>query len=119
MDNSAPQHYTDPGFWKKLKKFALKAGREVVEKALVLYYCMKDPDTPPQAKAIIAGALGYFILPIDAIPDFVPGAGFIDDLGAMAAAAVTISAHIKDEHRSEAVSTSRRWFGEEGSLESE
>lgn len=111
MSGSSHQNYSDDGFWKKLGGFASKAGREVVEKALVLYYCMQDSDTPAHAKTVIAGALGYFILPFDAIPDFVPGAGFIDDLGALGAAAVTIATHIKAEHHTKATQTLRRWFG--------
>ena len=50
----------------------IKAGKEVIEKALILYYCLQDDDTPAWAKTTIIGALGYFISPIDAIPDLVP-----------------------------------------------
>ena len=57
-----------------------------------------DADTPVWAKGIIIGALGYFISPVDAIPDIVPVVGYTDDLGALAIALAAIAAHIKDEH---------------------
>ncbi len=69
--------------WEKVRRFALKAGKHVIREAMVLYYCLRDPDTPGRAKAIIIGALGYFILPFDCIPDLIPGAGFTDDLAVL------------------------------------
>ena len=104
--------YSDESFWDKLKGFALSAGRVVVEKALTLYYCHRDNDTPVWAKAVIVGALAYFILPTDAIPDIIPGAGYTDDLGALAAALTTLAAHVKQEHIRRARETLRRWFPE-------
>jgi uncharacterized membrane protein YkvA (DUF1232 family) len=55
-------------------------GREVIEKALWLYYAAQQPNTPLWAKTAIYGALGYFISPIDAIPDITPVIGYADDL---------------------------------------
>jgi uncharacterized membrane protein YkvA (DUF1232 family) len=81
--------------------------------ALTLFYCLQDPDTPKWAKATIAGALGYFILPMDLIPDFLPGAGFTDDWGALFAAIGTVAAYIKNEHRLKAASQWGRLFGQE------
>ena len=78
--------YSDSSFWDKVKKFALTAGKEVIEKALWLYYAAQRPETPKWAKTAIYGALAYFISPIDAIPDITPLVGFTDDLGALAAA---------------------------------
>lgn len=105
--------YNDKSFWKKIKKYAIKAGREVIELALKLFYATLDPDTPAWAKTIITGSLAYFILPYDAIPDLLPG-GYVDDLGVLAAAVGMVSAHIKDEHVSKAKETSKRWFGADG-----
>ncbi|OOZ41224.1 YkvA family protein [Solemya elarraichensis gill symbiont] len=104
--------------WSKIKKYAIMAGREVIELALKLYYATLDSDTPAWAKAVITGALAYFILPVDAVPDLLPG-GYVDDLGALAAAAATVSAHIKEEHAAKARETLKRWFGDDGSLGSE
>lgn len=103
--------YSDSNFWKKVKEFALKAGAKVIYTALKLYYASKSPDTPAWAKAVIYGALGYFISPIDLIPDPLPG-GFVDDLGVMLAALVTVSAYITDEVRRQAKEKMKEWFGD-------
>ncbi len=102
--------YSEATFWKKMKCFASKAGKEVLEKALILYYCMKDPDTPPRAKTVIMGALGYFILPLDAVADITPVVGFSDDLGALVLAFTIVIAHIKPEHKEQANEQLKEWF---------
>ena len=91
--------YSDKNFWEKLARYALRAGKEVIGRVLTLFYCFKDDDTPEWAKAIILGALGYFIVPTDAIPDVVPVVGYSDDLGVIVFAFSRIVAHIKDSHR--------------------
>ncbi|MBO1270989.1 MULTISPECIES: YkvA family protein [Shewanella] len=106
------QEYSEQGFWDKLKGFALKAGREVVENALLLYYAAKRENTPKWAKTAIFGALAYFISPLDAIPDLTPIVGFSDDLGALAAALAMVSMYIDDSVHAEATSTLKRWFGD-------
>ena len=83
--------FDDGSFWNKVKNFALKAGKEVIEKALWLYYAAQQPNTPAWARTVIYGALAYFVLPVDAVPDAIPVAGFTDDLGALAAALGTVS----------------------------
>ena len=93
------QQYDDTSFWNKIRHFAVKAGKPVIEHALVLYFCLKDPETPARAKAIVIGALGYFILPLDAIPDLIPAAGFADDLAVLLIATASVLAHVKPEHR--------------------
>ena len=67
------QRYERHSFWRKIQRFAFVAGRSVIGKAVALFFCLRDPDTPVWAKAVILGALGYFVLPVDAIPDFLPG----------------------------------------------
>ncbi len=106
------KEYSDDSFWEKVKAFALKAGREVLEKALIMYYCLQDSDTPVKAKAVIIGALGYFIMPFDAIPDMIVGVGFADDLGVLAAALAIVAVHVKQEHRDKAEEKLQEWFGE-------
>lgn len=103
--------YTDESFWEKVKKFALQAGKEVIEKALWLYYAAQQPGTPVWAKTIIYGALAYFISPIDAIPDITPIVGYTDDLGAIAAAIGMVSMHIDDNVRTNAKNKLEEWFG--------
>jgi len=110
-------NYSDKSFWKKVAEFALKAGKEVIEKALILYYCLEDSDTPGWARTVILGALAYFILPTDAVPDFLPG-GFVDDLGALAAALMLVSVHIKPKHREQAREKVKEWFdGDDDNLQ--
>ncbi len=103
--------YSDNGFWKKAGRFAGSAGKKVMETALKLYYAAQDADTPAWAKATIFAALGYFISPVDAIPDIVPAAGFSDDLSVLAAALAATAMHIKDAHVAKAKQTLARWFG--------
>ena len=104
--------YSPDAFKEKLAGFARLAGRQVVEKALILYHTLQRPETPAAAKATIVGALAYFILPIDAVADFLPGVGFTDDLGVIAAALVTISGYVTDEIRETAARQAAAWFGE-------
>lgn len=103
-------HYTDSGFWEKAKLHAKTAGKKALEPALKMYYSATDKDTPLWAKTAIYGALGYFISPIDAIPDFLPVAGYTDDVGVLIAAAATVAAYIKKEHVQKAQETLRQWF---------
>lgn len=104
-------HYNDNHFWRKAQKQARVAGEWVLEPALKLYYSARDPDTPVWAKRTMFGALGYFILPIDALPDLLPVLGYSDDLSVLAAAMVAVASHIKDEHKLKAKATLFRWFG--------
>ncbi|MFZ6770179.1 YkvA family protein [Undibacterium sp. Di26W] len=104
-------HYSESGFWDKLKHFALAAGSNVVEKALWLYYAAQRPETPAWAKAVIFGALGYFIFPLDVIPDAVPVLGYTDDMATLAAAVATVSLYITDEVKQLAQQKMQSWFG--------
>lgn len=105
--------YSDESFWEKIAASAVKAGKEIVDKALVLYYCLQDDDTPSWARGTIMGALGYLILPADAVPDILPGAGYTDDLAVLAVAFALVLAHIKPEHRLIAKDKMKEWFGDE------
>lgn len=97
QNSSAEHYYSDKGFWKKIKRFAMSLGKDAVEKILILYYCFDDPNTPKKEKTIILGALGYFIMPFDAIPDLLPG-GWTDDLGILALAFAKVTKSINDTH---------------------
>jgi len=74
------EYYDDNRFWKKVKRIARKSGRTVLRPVLLLYYLMQDSNVSIKDKAYIIGALGYFVLPIDVLPDFIVGLGFTDDL---------------------------------------
>ncbi len=103
--------FDDGSFWDKVKKFALKAGKEVIEKALWLYYAAQQPNTPAWARTVIYGALAYFVLPVDAVPDAIPVAGFTDDLGALAAALGTVSMYVTAQVKTMASEKMKEWFG--------
>lgn len=81
--SSYGKNYSDNGLLNKVASVAGKAGKEVIKYALTLYYLLKSDNVPFAHKAEIVGALGYFILPVDLIPDFIPIAGFSDDLAAL------------------------------------
>ena len=104
--------------WEKIKRTFKRAGREVIKLVLTLLYCMHDSDTPMWAKATIIGALLYFISPVDAVPDFLPG-GYVDDLAVLGAAAVVVAAHIKLEHRARAQEWVDEMFGPEEAADDE
>lgn len=103
--------YSTTRFWKKLAKHAAAAGRGTLEKALYLYYAAQSPATPAWAKRVIYGALGYFILPLDAIPDFAPLVGYTDDLSVLAAALATVAFYITPEVKAQAHDKLDRWLG--------
>lgn len=88
------------GFWDKLRR---NLGRvPFVEEAVAAYYCALDPATPLQVKAVLMGALAYFIVPSDMIPDFIAGLGFTDDAAVLYAALRSVAAHVSDRHRTRA-----------------
>jgi uncharacterized membrane protein YkvA (DUF1232 family) len=88
------------GFWIKMKRFG--AALPFVEDLLAAYYCAFDRDTSMQVKAALIGALAYFVLPFDAIPDMLPMIGFADDAAVLATAIRLVAAHITPLHRSAA-----------------
>lgn len=107
----ASHWYSAPRLWRTLVKVAASTGRKTLLTALTLFYCLQDRDTPTWAKGVIVGALGYLILPIDMIPDIIPGVGYGDDWGALVAAIGTVAAYIKDEHKAKAGAQLNRLFG--------
>jgi uncharacterized membrane protein YkvA (DUF1232 family) len=99
---AAARWYSGPALWRTLGRVAVAAGHKTLTTALVLFYCLKDRDTPGWARGVIVGALGYLILPLDMVPDILPGAGYGDDWGAIVVALATVAAYIKDEHKARA-----------------
>lgn len=85
------------GFWDKLRRFA---GRiPFAEDVVAAYYCAMDGRTPLHARAMLLGAVAYFVTPLDVIPDFIMGFGFTDDATVLATAIAVAGAHIQVEHR--------------------
>ncbi|WP_241155082.1 DUF1232 domain-containing protein [Rummeliibacillus sp. TYF005] len=106
------KHYSEEGLWNKIKKYSKKAGSSVIYAVLLLYYVMKKAEVPKKEKTLILGALGYFILPLDLIPDIAPGVGYVDDLGALIAALVRVSMYIDADIKKQAKDKIQDWFGD-------
>lgn len=79
------------------------------DQALAAYYCAVDPRTPRHVKAVLVGALAYFVMPADMIPDFIAGLGYTDDAVVFWAVYNAITAHVRTEH----VAKARRFFERE------
>ena len=94
------KEYSESRFWDKLKESVSKAGKSVFAKVLMLYYAQDDMSVGE--KALVLGALGYFILPVDLIPDFYPVVGFTDDLAALTYVFASVSSHIGPEAKDKA-----------------
>lgn len=94
------------GFWPKLAKVFAKI--PFAEDAVAAYYCAIDPMTPMRVKGILFAALGYFVLPVDTLPDFLLGVGFTDDLTVLVTALALIRTHMKPEHYDRAHRTIQR-----------
>lgn len=78
------------------------------EDLLAAYFCAFDRATPARAKGILIGALAYFVLPVDLMPDIALGLGFTDDLAVLIAAFKVVSIHLTEAHRQRARETLAR-----------
>ena len=113
------KHYSEDGFWEKVKTVAVKAGVNVINTALKLFYAAKKETTPAWAKGVILGALGYFILPVDLIPDVMPVVGFTDDLGVLLAAIAAVAIYVTPDVKAQTKEQLSKWFGSEALLKLE
>ncbi|USK34571.1 DUF1232 domain-containing protein [Bacillus sp. F19] len=107
------KHFSETKFWSKLKKYGKKAGSSVVYAGMLLYFTLQKPEVPAKTKAIIIGALGYFILPLDLIPDLAIGVGYTDDLGALGLALLQVAMYIDQDIKDQAKQKLVEWFGDQ------
>lgn len=98
-------------FWIKIKRVVAKL--PFAEELLAAYYCAFDRQTPRHVQATLLGALAYFVLPFDFIPDVLPILGFTDDAAILATALRIVSSHITPEHRDAAKAALARGVTEE------
>lgn len=105
-------YFNDSALWDKIKNVAKKAGIKVVYAALVLYYLARDGKMPLKDKIKIYGALGYFILPLDMIPDSLMVLGFTDDFAALAYALYSASKYVTPDIEAKAEAKLHEWFGD-------
>ena len=94
-------------FWPKVKRYARRI--PFIEDVVAGYFCALDPDTPPRVRGVLLAALAYFILPLDAVPDFLLSLGFGDDIAVLTAAFAAVAGNITEAHKAAA----RRALAEE------
>ena len=98
-----PMVYRPPDarrFWGKLRRVLARI--PFAEDLVAGYYCALDRDTPAYVRAVLCGALAYFVLPTDMVPDFLAGLGFTDDASVLAAALAAVGRHLQPKHRAQA-----------------
>ena len=104
------KHYSEQGLRDKLAKVARRAGIKVVYLVLLLFYALRSDKISVKARTLIFGALGYFILPLDILPDLIPLLGYTDDLSALAIAIGRVAMNIDDDVKSRARTKLGEWF---------
>lgn len=107
------KHYSEKGLLSKIGKTFRKAGIKAVYYVLILYYVLADKNTPNKHKALIVGTLGYFILPVDLLPDLLPALGYTDDIAALAACIKSVYENITPDVKRNAAQKLHTWFGSE------
>lgn len=88
------------GFWKTFRRAAKYV--PFSQDLVASYYCALDPTTPNRVRAMLLGALAYFVLPFDAVPDLLAGVGFTDDITVLLATLAVVGSHITEAHRDKA-----------------
>ena len=94
-------------FWPKFRRVA--STLPFADEVLAAYYCAMDPETPSSVRGVLFGALAYFILPLDTLPDFIVGFGFTDDIAVLTAAFAAVKGNISKAHRDAAKETLDEW----------
>ena len=110
---SYKDNFSTKAFAEKISKIAKPAGSKLVYAALILYYSLQSKSVSMKDKALILGALGYLISPLDAIPDAFPILGLGDDLAVLTFALKKIWDNVSDEMREKAQSKLSKWFDED------
>ena len=100
----AEQHGREQRVRERFWRTARRAARYVpfMEEVVAAYYCALDRNTPSRVRGVLLAALAYFVLPLDAVPDFLLGLGFTDDVTVLAAAIGALRSHITPAHRAAA-----------------
>lgn len=96
----ADERIVKGGFWPKIRGAA--AGLPFAEDAVAAHYCAFDRETPNSVRLTLIGALAYFVMPVDLVPDVMPILGFTDDAGVLSAAIMAVGSHMDERHRAAA-----------------
>lgn len=102
--------YSSEGFVDKISRIAKRSGAKLVYVALILYYTLQSDKVPVKDKALIIGALGYLISPLDAMPDAIPIAGLSDDLAVLIYVLHKVWGEVSDEVKAKAKAKLAQWF---------
>lgn len=105
--------FSQEAFTDKIARIAKRSGAKLVYAALVLYYTLQSDNVSLKDKAIIVGALGYLISPIDVIPDAIPIAGLTDDLSVLIYVINKVWNNVGDDVKQKAHEKLKTWFDEE------
>lgn len=110
MGNSFIHYFNEPALMVKIRKFYVKAGQKVIYAVLLLFYVFKNQEVDLKTKLTIAAALGYFIVPVDAVFDLAPVLGYTDDLGILVYTLVSISSLVTPGIKLQARIKMNEWF---------
>jgi uncharacterized membrane protein YkvA (DUF1232 family) len=100
-------------FVEKIARIAKGAGAKLVYAALILYYTLQSDKVSATNKAMIIGALGYLISPLDVVPDAIPIAGLADDLGVLVFVLKKVWTDIDPDIQVKARERLSKWFDED------
>lgn len=119
--NEAQKHYSDEKFVAKIQRVGMDLGFKALHAATTLFVALKSQNLPNAQKLIIVGALGYLILPIDVVADFLPVVGLADDAFVIIKAVMSVYKHVDEDMEQEAHDLLKKWFGDrynyEGNLQ--
>ena len=107
------QHYNESSFLDKVTKYGKLIGINALYKAVQLWFVLQKPDVPASTKAVIMGALGYLIAPLDFLPDLMPVLGYTDDFVAITFALIKVQGYIDEEVERKSKKLLAKIFGEE------
>jgi uncharacterized membrane protein YkvA (DUF1232 family) len=99
-DQAEAERIVTDGFWDKVRRTLGKV--PFVEDAVAAYFCAVDPRSPAAVKAGLLGALAYFVMPVDLVPDFIAGLGYTDDAAVLYGVIRLAHGHIKARHTARA-----------------
>ena len=105
--------FSQSDFVDKIAKIAKRAGSKLVYAALILYYTLQSDKVSTANKAMIIGALGYMISPLDVIPDAIPIAGLTDDLAVLLFVLKKVWTDVDPEIQQKAKDRLSKWFDED------
>lgn len=105
--------FSKTAFVEKISRIAKRAGAKLVYAALILYYTLQSDSVSVKDKAIIIGALGYLISPLDVVPDAIPIVGLGDDLGVLVYVLQKVWGNVSDDVKMKARERLSKWFDED------